>query len=206
MNLQTALVEKQQIEEETSRLMKANKLKEMFSLMKSQRMCELDEFLTEHDPFEWYLQNYKGKYLKSSLWRKIKRRVLKRDNYVCQRHECGIKAKEIHHRSYDPEVMRGNDDSKLISLCSGCHSYISFDESGKLRPTEEQERLLIEKPDRTILPPIQVVWGRLGGKKIKAAHHPGNGFSKLQLEAWRKEVRTMGVEYIRLAPRKYWPV
>ena len=58
-------------------------------------------------------------YLKSKLWRRIRKRILERDENLCR--ECGVKAEHVHHLSYGPLVMLGMDDSKLISLCIPCH-------------------------------------------------------------------------------------
>ena len=58
-------------------------------------------------------------YLKSKLWKQIRKRILERDENLCR--ECGVKAEHVHHLSYGPLVMLGKDDSKLISLCIPCH-------------------------------------------------------------------------------------
>jgi len=58
-------------------------------------------------------------YLRSPLWRRIRKRILERDGYLCR--ECGVAAEHVHHLSYGPLVMMGMDDSKLISLCVPCH-------------------------------------------------------------------------------------
>ncbi len=203
MDLKAALAEKQKINGRRAALMKKGCIQEALDTLSDPRNLELVRFLQEHDPFEW---DYHGKYLRSPLWRRIKRRVLKRDNHECRRHECGRKAAEVHHRSYAPEVMRGEDDSKLISLCSSCHSFLSVNEKNEKRSLEEQERLLLAKPDRSAMPPIEIVRGRFAGEAIKAALHPGNGFSVAQLAAWRERLRVSGIKYVRLGPRRYWPV
>lgn len=58
-------------------------------------------------------------YLASKEWKAIRGRVLERDGYRC--YDCGHKANQVHHLSYAPEVMAGNDDSQLMSLCRECH-------------------------------------------------------------------------------------
>jgi len=58
-------------------------------------------------------------YLRSPLWRRIRKRIFERDGYLCR--DCGIVAEHVHHLSYGPLVMMGKDDSKLISLCVPCH-------------------------------------------------------------------------------------
>ena len=55
-------------------------------------------------------------YLKSKLWRRIRKRIMERDRYLCR--DCGCGAEHVHHLSYGPLVMMGKDD---ISLCVPCH-------------------------------------------------------------------------------------
>lgn len=62
----------------------------------------------------WYKE-----YLNSSLWKTIRERVMDRDDWKCC--DCGAKAQQVHHMSYAPDVMAGEDDSKLVSLCEPCH-------------------------------------------------------------------------------------
>lgn len=63
-------------------------------------------------------------YIKSPLWRTIRSRVLRRDGWNCQ--ACPSKAKTVHHKSYDREVMEGKRDIDLVSLCFVCHDEIEF--------------------------------------------------------------------------------
>lgn len=85
--------------------------------------------------------NYGDEYLRTPLWQKIRRRVLKRDGYLCYR--CGGKAAQVHHRSYGDAVLLGNDNEKLVSLCGGCHHFVSVDDSGNRRTLEEANLLLV---------------------------------------------------------------
>jgi len=85
-------------------------------------------------------QDYR-EYLNSPLWRKISRRVLERDEYVCRC--CTGTAAQVHHRRYAEDVMRGENDDELASVCGGCHTYIEFDELGNERDPEETDRLLL---------------------------------------------------------------
>ncbi len=93
-------------------------------------------------------------YLKSPLWRKIKRRVLKRDGETCRR--CGGKATRVHHRSYTDEVLAGNDDEQLASICEGCHNFIHFDDNGYKRSPEETDRFLMTRDESKAFPVPQV--------------------------------------------------
>jgi len=101
------------------------------------------------------------KYLKSSLWRKIIRpRVLKRDSNKCQ--ICGEIPKKsylcVHHICYNKEVMAGEDDTQLITLCKRHHTQIEFEKGKRLesggrskrrkRSTEEVQVALLRYLDR----------------------------------------------------------
>lgn len=69
-------------------------------------------------------QERKQKYaeeLASPHWQRLRLKVLKRDNHLCQ--SCLIReATDVHHRDYR---FRGNEPAfDLISLCSHCHENI----------------------------------------------------------------------------------
>ena len=84
--------------------------------------------------FPELFSDYKTVYLKSSLWRDtIRPRILCRDENKCVR--CGGAASEVHHRAYTVSVMKGQDDSLLVSLCRNCHR----DEHGYRRTSEHRE-------------------------------------------------------------------
>ncbi len=54
----------------------------------------------------------------------LKRKILERDNNICQ--ECGKKTKrklDVHHIDYN---KRNNKENNLISLCKSCHSKTNF--------------------------------------------------------------------------------
>ena len=66
------------------------------------------------------------KFYKSKKWRRKRERVLKRDNYVCQkckRYGKNVEATTVHHikhlKNY-PELAL--DENNLISLCERCHN------------------------------------------------------------------------------------
>ncbi len=84
----------------------------------------------------WYLDVY----LSSVTWRTIRARILLRDAGSCLR--CGLPARIVHHKSYDAEVLAGNNDGQLVSLCFGCHSFIEFDGKRKTNLREANARLL----------------------------------------------------------------
>ncbi len=98
-------------------------------------------------------------YRKTKLWKSIKKRILERDQKQCGR--CGGSAAVVHHISYDPPVMLGQDDSKLISLCNGCHSVVHFDKNGNVRGSEDQFSVLRDLSFNDPLPKIDMRY-RLG--------------------------------------------
>ena len=79
-------------------------------------------------------------YRASNLWKRIKRRILKRDSDLCKC--CGGKATIVHHRSYALQVLEGKDDEQLASICEGCHDFIHWDDSHAWRPMKECEKFL----------------------------------------------------------------
>jgi hypothetical protein len=98
-------------------------------------------------------QDYRD-YLASPLWRRIRRRVLKRDGKRCAR--CGGEAVVVHHRSYAPRVLDGLADEWLASLCEGCHHIVEFDDFGRRRTDQERERCLLQPDARTDFPEPKV--------------------------------------------------
>jgi hypothetical protein len=80
-------------------------------------------------------------YLKSPLWKAIRRRVLKEAGHVCA--ACAAKATQVHHRDYRPRVLAGEDLVALVALCSDCHGRVHVDETGKKRADwKECDRVL----------------------------------------------------------------
>lgn len=69
-------------------------------------------------------------YLQTRLWARIRRkRVRQRDGDICQR--CGGPGRCVHcHRPYDADVLRGNNDAMLATVCNGCHEVIERDDQG----------------------------------------------------------------------------
>ncbi|SAL06722.1 hypothetical protein AWB78_08211 [Caballeronia calidae] len=93
-------------------------------------------------------------YLSRALWKKIKKRVLVRDDHTCQR--CFGSASVVHHRSYSEAVLKGEDDSQLASLCEGCHHVIEFDDDGSRRTDREKDEVLATKCLRVDFPAVKV--------------------------------------------------
>lgn len=83
-----------------------------------------------------------GKYLQSTLWRRIKRRVLRVRGCVCVR--CGDEGCEIHHADYDVATLAGKKLGSLIVLCRECHEYIEFESGQKVSLARANERLSLQ--------------------------------------------------------------
>jgi hypothetical protein len=122
-------------------------------------------------------------YLKKPLWTKeIRARKLERDKHVCRC--CGGEATLVHHRSYAPEVMRGENDEMLASLCEGCHNYIEFDEFGNKRTNqEEKDRLFLAGRPDVDYPAPKVDF------RTTSPQHPGewNCMSATQRSLWSEQ-------------------
>jgi len=85
------------------------------------------------------------KYLRTVFWKEVKEWVLERDDNKCV--ICGVAKSrscdlEVHHRSYDLEVLEGKNDEMLVSLCPRCHKLIEFYSDGRKRfslPEKEKQ-------------------------------------------------------------------
>lgn len=82
-------------------------------------------------------------YLASAMWRRIKKRVLVRDDRIC--YFCGGRAVVVHHRSYAVDVLEGRADHLLVSLCNYCHTYIHFDDAGARLSPEKTDLVLLTR-------------------------------------------------------------
>ena len=120
------------------------------------------------------LMDYHSVYLPSKLWAKIRRRVLKRDQKVCQ--SCGGRGSLVHHRSYERDVLEGKADHMLATVCEGSHDRIHFDDHGLKRPEGEWDAVFlagqhqIEFPEPTIdlrlkTQPRPNGWGRMTARQ-----------------------------------------
>lgn len=87
--------------------------------------------------------DYQSSYLASALWQRIRRRILKRDNHACVR--CSEKATQVHHLTYTEPVLKGEDDSQLVSVCAECHDRIEFDGDRNPRTDSEKQRVLEDR-------------------------------------------------------------
>lgn len=76
------------------------------------------------------------KYLRTVFWKEIKEWVRERDNnrcVICHAAKSRFCELEVHHRSYDLEVLEGRNSDMLISLCPRCHKLIEFYVDGRKR-------------------------------------------------------------------------
>lgn len=80
-----------------------------------------------------------AKYLNSTLWRRIKKRLFKDRGYVCQR--CRDEGDQIHHRDYSIETLNGDSLEALVVLCRECHEFVEFEGGKKVSPERANERL-----------------------------------------------------------------
>ena len=103
-------------------------------------------------------QSYK-EYLNSDLWDGIRKSVLKRYNRRCI--ACGGTAKQVHHRSYEVDVLAGHNTKPLIPICKECHKHIEFTDGEKLTTVDADNKL------KSTLRPK---WERLVRKKAKVRH------------------------------------
>lgn len=80
-----------------------------------------------------------AKYLKSLLWRSIKKRVLRYRGLVCVR--CAEEGNQIHHVDYDTDTLLGNRLGGMVVVCRECHEWIEHEHGVKVSPERANERL-----------------------------------------------------------------
>lgn len=74
--------------------------------------------------------SYKA-YLASDLWKRIRERILSRDDHRCR--VCNATATEVHHQKYTRIVLEGGYLLALYSLCRRCHENIEFKGGEKVK-------------------------------------------------------------------------
>lgn len=88
-------------------------------------------------------------YLASDLWQHIRKTVWKRDRGRCR--ACRAKGSDVHHLSYETEVMEGKRLDLLVLLCRPCHKRVEFTRKGQKRSVQEAAhayRQLVKKSAR----------------------------------------------------------
>lgn len=78
-------------------------------------------------------------YLKSPLWKAIRRLVFAKKGSRCVL--CGRKAQQIHHRRYDRQTLLGAILTWLEPICIPCHETIELKPNGRKRPARSVERV-----------------------------------------------------------------
>jgi hypothetical protein len=81
-------------------------------------------------------------YLNSEMWKTIRMMVLARDEYKCTVASCDSRACDVHHNSYEMNVLIGKDLRQLVSLCRKHHREAEFTESNKKRKLEDVRSVL----------------------------------------------------------------
>jgi hypothetical protein len=93
-------------------------------------------------------------YLATSLWNRIRMRVLRAASGKCAC--CPKPATQVHHRDYRPRVLRGEDDSPLVALCSQCHEMVDKTLKGKSRLSWNKKEAILatmfRRGDRRLAP------------------------------------------------------
>ncbi len=93
--------------------------------------------------------SYDPGYMKSPLWKRIRRRVFKRDKGRCVL--CGVKRPKMepHHLSYSVAILLGKRLSEIQLLCPDCHQRIEGDYGpNKRAPSEAREEFFRIKKNR----------------------------------------------------------
>ena len=80
-----------------------------------------------------------GAYLRSPLWKAIRRLVYVHKGRKCVL--CGQRAQQIHHRRYDRQTMSGAVLTWLEPLCRKCHEFIEVKPNGRKRAARSVEIL-----------------------------------------------------------------
>ncbi len=102
-------------------------------------------------------------YLRSEMWASVRQMVSERDKGRCAIQGCCRTGCDIHHNSYEIDVLVGNDLSQLIILCRHHHEESEFDENNKKRSLPEVREhlkslgleipeLVHEKPPKNFVP------------------------------------------------------
>jgi len=76
---------------------------------------EYEEF---YDELLDITHNEYQKYLESDKWKKLRLKILERDNFTCQ--DCNNKAIGVHHLNYD-YLGTDKEEKYCISICKNCH-------------------------------------------------------------------------------------
>lgn len=83
-------------------------------------------------------------YLQSTLWKKIRNWVLRRDDFscvICTRKKTRAPSGEfdVHHRNYDRATLEGRDEAQLVTFCRRCHEKIEHYQNGERRTSLKEK-------------------------------------------------------------------
>lgn len=83
-------------------------------------------------------KNYRA-YLRSPLWKRIRKAKITKDPrcWACEK-----PGRQIHHSVYSREVLLGDTDIGLWTLCARCHRYCEFTRAGHKRQPSETVAVL----------------------------------------------------------------
>ena len=140
------------------------------------------------DPNDPVQMDYHSEYLVSNLWARIKRRVLKRDQKLCQ--SCGGRGIIVHHRSYAAEVLRGEADEMLATVCEPCHNNIHFKPDGTKRGEAEWDAVFIAGQHQRDFPEPKIDLRR--ARPIPPPEW--QTMTALQRGLWRQRVQALTLE------------
>lgn len=90
-------------------------------------------------------------YLQSKMWKRIRKRVLERDDYTC--YVCQKEANQVHHRVYTEDNVFGIKLDGMISICAGCHKKAEY--NGNKKVTLQKANAWIDKAKKKPKAPIR---------------------------------------------------
>lgn len=104
-------------------------------------------------------------YLNSEMWATIRSAKLVS---VPDCELCGKKANEVHHFTYHYAVMTGQNDTLLVSLCSGCHRKIECHKGYKLLACDVRQYLcaLLDRFNRERSKELRLAFDKVCGKCV----------------------------------------
>ena len=70
-------------------------------------------------------------YLLSNLWKRIRAKVLDRDERECRL--CGVTSYMVHHLDYKKDTLLGKSFTGLVTICQLCHNKVEFNRYGEKR-------------------------------------------------------------------------
>ena len=139
-------------------------------------------------------------YLEAEMWQIIRSRVLHRDNSRCV--VCGERAIDVHHNSYEVDVLVGKDLTQLVSLCRRHHREAEFDSRhGKrtlegVRQTLSAQGLAVPPLERQEVPEClrPISWQHAKTLEREERQRREKQRRAWLHRAWRKQTQSSGRE------------